>query len=477
MTLRRYFSTIGYGRLCFIGFCGWSAGIVLGNLLQVIVSHVRGDRSDGIFTGVVLFAPALLGWVLAATIQVVQQRPFAMMLPGARRKFVRWHFITTVCAAIFCACVGHWILPAPVLFCIAVAGLSLALPLDSGGRWSRSRLLGATIGGALLLAGVFPSALRQGIDSSPWIASLLGLGIATACFALGFSREQLRWRALMSKGSTADSIAIAGKIAWRGAQAPNNRIGRRWKHGLVGNSVRSWLRVAAHERYALRRGGRGEYLLIWFLTWITFDVLLGVGASKTDASLTEKVYFVIAEPQTLQALPMSLLLVVFLLSASADIPSLRAEYLYPLSRARRALTIYVAAAMHTFFYGAGLILLATSVAWISATIAGLHFHPSAALYVIIAMLVGLPLIPIFQWVVLLFNGAILIGGRKGGLWTIAFITGGGNFVGFILTLMIQSNYETVLSPMGISICVLLVLASQTGFYLGLRRFFMNGDLL
>ena len=142
--------------------------------------------------------PLSLGVMLAVVLREPMHRPFAVVLPGAGRRFFRSHITIVGCAALLFAAFAHWAdrtLPVISVAGIVAASLTLALPAEPGGRWAGSRVLFWSAVAAGLAAVVFAGDVKIFAVTHPWVVGTGGVVLTVLSYVLTFSPDRRRMRA------------------------------------------------------------------------------------------------------------------------------------------------------------------------------------------------------------------------------------------------------------------------------------------
>jgi hypothetical protein len=159
-------------------------------------TFLRLDPAAAQLSAYLVALPLLTGVVIAGAALEPLHRPFALLLPGLRRRQLRFASIATALAALAITSISIWTTPAvsPVASLGLVAAL-LALPQLESHRY-RSNLteLGTELTTGILLCLAFGHGLARALNTGPWLC-LFG-GLAFACFALhrGYARSAARLR-------------------------------------------------------------------------------------------------------------------------------------------------------------------------------------------------------------------------------------------------------------------------------------------
>ncbi len=467
MKLCTHLQVLRLGRLVLWSFIAWGTGYPFASVLHSPTGPLPEDPALLLFTANVFLSPIFLGWVLAATIQSVQRRPFALLLPNASIRLARRHALLVAIAAALAALIGPESIALPVLFCVTAGGLSLMLPWDATGRWyglhrfvSAAGILTIVIGGAL-----YAPILRDGMHTAPVLSACIGLAIATGCFVLGFSRSQMR-RLSQIQRPTLLECGLSQLRSQSAADAASRQIGRRWTGGLVDGTLYHWLRVAIHERYGFSLLSSSGVMLVFL--GILFYADFQLGAFAEDASWLQKLYVITNGPHWV-GWDRSIHFIL-LLGATICTPLLRGDQLYPLSRHRRALVSYVSSFAVVLVYSTGILLFTLCGGLMSAAATGQPFHTDGIRLSLDTLLVASPFLPLFAWgafrIIRLPDG----GGRA--LFMLSLF-----LAGRILNSAFHGVQDWIHTPAGLSICLLAAICAQAAYYLMLRQFYRKGDLL
>lgn len=467
MSLCSHLPVLRLRRLALWSFVAWGTGYPFASVLHSPTGPLPEDRALWLFTANVFLSPIFLGWVLAATSQAVQRRPFALLLPNASIRLASRHIVLVAIAAVLAALIGPNSIALPVLFCVTAGGLSLMLPWDATGRWyglhrfvSAAGLLTVVVGGAL-----YAPVLRDGMQTAPLLSACIGLAIATGCFVLGFSRSQMRRLSQVRRPSLLES-KLSQLRTESGADPESRRIGRRWTGGLVDGTLYHWLRVAVHERYGFSPLSSGGVLVFLLFTLVYADTRLGDFAD--GANWLQKLYVITNAPHG-AGWDRSIHFII-LLGATICTPFLRGDQLYPLSRDRRALVSYVSSFAVVLVYSTGILLFTLCAGLMSAAATGQPFHTDGIRLSLDTLLVASPFLPLFAWGA--FRIIRLPDGSARALFMLCLF-----LAGRILNSVLHGVHDWIHTPAGLGSCLLAAVCAQTGYYLMLRRFYRKGDLL
>jgi hypothetical protein len=117
----------------------WASCLAVLFLLPPSVAHREGTKA---FLGFGMLLPLVFGLPLAAALHEVMHRPFALLLPAARRRFLHSHAVVTAICALGCAglaVLADRSLPFAAVASIAAAAFALPLLFEPGLRWAGSR--------------------------------------------------------------------------------------------------------------------------------------------------------------------------------------------------------------------------------------------------------------------------------------------------------------------------------------------------
>ncbi len=227
------------------------------------------DPGTSRFIALAVALPLLLGIFIAGAVHEPMHRPFALLLPGLRRRQRTAASVSVLIAALAATCAATW--AAPAVSPLATFGLVCALvALPCLAR--HHRLLGQVGGftGFLIWLGTGVIAgpkLASAMNAAPSLFLLAGLVISTASLMQGFSRESLRIRAhtlfmayqthfcsyLFHRGMVAGWQAEVLAQRNRQGKAPV-AAGRDWTVRSVGATSLDWMRVFWHAKFGARRG-------------------------------------------------------------------------------------------------------------------------------------------------------------------------------------------------------------------------------
>jgi hypothetical protein len=421
-----------------------------------------------LFCGMLL--PFALGATLATMLHEPMHRPFGLLLPRARNRFLRSHAAIVGGIALGLGCVAHLVdrsLPLVPLVGSAAAALSFTLPFEPGWRWAGSRpgAILATAAFGIFLWSAVP--VRSAVLDHPWLCGSAAFALTGMNFAVAFSMARRRQRAMTPFTSVLSTIYDPAIYALRKKEdTARSRTSRsRWGRSLAGGSVRFWIAALRHERLPSWRGS---------LSWGPLMVILPLLATlRSEGGVGEtimrKVFAAALEGKgPLMTYPFYFAVLVMMQGIWAP----RAGWLYPIPRAQQARVTFAVSGWQIAGNFGLLALALLSVAGMAAWQTGLPFPAGSVGRTLLSLALMLPLLPLVQWCLLHVQvrqdrAKLLLSG-----------------ILIVATMMVWGWQpfnvhwtSQLMTPGGIAGCAAVVGASQWAYYAALRRFYREGDLL
>lgn len=405
-----------------------------------------------------LVLPLALGIILSATLHEPMHRPFSIVLPGARRRFMRSHARALALLGVAFALLA-WLknhaLPLPVVWSVSVAVMALSLPLEPRVRLVGIRWFALVPIAAALAAVRWPTHLQEFALEHPTVTSLGALAWTAASFGVAYSRA--RWRARAQLPCTSFLTAFdspehriqLGKEALARAKASSAR----WQPPASWDGTAAWMRASTYERFGQQRLG-------WIGTSLLMCGALVVLGLATAADSPTK----FTEQPTL----MMPLFVVLLMTAHRGTGPSPAR-LYPLSRARRASVTFTASLLQLTTNLTFVVVATALTLWAATDYFQIQLTSPAIQLWLLAPALAVPLDPVCRW--------IKLQAEVQGIpdQSTALFVGMGT--GVIGSQVLRSWPEFFVSTGTLTTFGVIILASQIAYYFSLQRFYRQNDLI
>lgn len=296
-------------------------------------------------------APFIVGGLLSGPLFEAAHRSSFPLLPGAVRRFLRWHLAAYSFSALaFFGLVALSRMQIPAPAAVGAILLSLALPLleptaQTTGWTPRSFGLLSFAGLALVCFG--EKTLFAFLQNAPW-AVLFGGGMAAVlCFCFGFAPNRLRARSRHPLYFAPQTILVFAGTAMlhyrqaetaRAAEHSCSRRGAHWTAPALGDRFSAWLRAIRFARHGKSRWMHSDAGL-GVLVALAVILLLAVVAPDERESIkrgrTNLEFAIVAVAGYVAAIASA---------SSAAVPA----YRFPLSRRRLANVHFAAFARRAF---------------------------------------------------------------------------------------------------------------------------------